>query len=110
LIENLTLEAISIEIELPIIIYCNNVGVIFMAENATATAQTKHVDARYHFVREYVESGFLKIVFVNSKDNKADMFTKNVSSELCNKHKGMFVTRRQDVKSIRNIERRVLKG
>jgi hypothetical protein len=45
--------------------YCDNVGAIFMAENATATARTKHVDARYHFVREYVESGFLKIVFVN---------------------------------------------
>jgi hypothetical protein len=54
------LEAIGIEIELPITMYCDNVGAIFMAENATATARTKHVDARYHFVREYVESGFFK--------------------------------------------------
>jgi hypothetical protein len=67
-----------------------DVGAIIMAENATATARTKHVDARYHFVREYVESGFLKIVFVNSKENKADMFTKNASSELYGKHKGAF--------------------
>jgi hypothetical protein len=56
------------------------------------------------------ESGFLKIVFVNSKDNKADMFTKNVSSELYDKHKRTFIVRRQDVESIQNIEGRVLKG
>jgi hypothetical protein len=73
--------------------YCDNIGAIFMAENATVTVRTKHVDARYYFVREYAESGFLKIVFVNSKDNKADMFTKNVSSELYDKHKGTFITR-----------------
>jgi hypothetical protein len=81
-----------------------------MAENATVTARTKHVDARYPFVREYVEIGFLKIVFVNLKENKADMFTKNVLSELYDKHKGMFITRRQDVELIRNIEGRMLKG
>jgi hypothetical protein len=104
------LEAIGIEIESPIIMYCDNVGAIFMAENATATARTKHVDARYNFVREYVESGFLKIIFVHSKENKADMFTKNVSRELYDKHKGTFITRRQDVEKIWNIEGRVLKG
>jgi hypothetical protein len=103
------LEAIGIEIELPIIMYCDNVGAMFMAENATATVRTKHVDARYHFVREYVESGFLKIVFVNSKENKSDMFTKNVSSELYDKHKGTYIIRRQEVEPIRNIEGRVLK-
>jgi hypothetical protein len=104
------LEAIGIEIELPIIMYCDNVEAISMAENVTATARTKHVDTRYHFVREYVESGFLKRVFVKTKDNKADMLTKNVSSELYDKHKGMFITRRQDVESIWNIKGRVLKG
>ena len=57
-----------------------------------------------------MESGFLKIVFVNSKENKADMFTKNVSSELYDKHKGSYITRRQDMETIRNIKGRVLKG
>jgi hypothetical protein len=93
------LEAIGIEIELPIIMYCNNVGAIFMAENAMATVRTKLVDARYHFGREYVESGFLKIMFVNSKENKSDIFTKNVSSELHDKHKGTYIMRQQAVES-----------
>jgi hypothetical protein len=88
----------------------DNIGAIFMADNATATARTKHIVAKYHCVREYVECGFLKLVFVNLKDNEADMFTKNVSSELYVKHKGMFITRRQDVESIWNIKGIVLKG
>jgi hypothetical protein len=54
--------------------------------------QGQSSDARYHYVREYVESGFLKIVFVNSKDTKADMFTKNVPSELYYQHKGTLIT------------------
>jgi hypothetical protein len=108
--EVMILEAIGIEIELPIIMYCDNIGAIFMAKNATVTARTKHVDARYHFVREYVESGFLKLIFGTSIDNKADMFTANVSSELYDKHKGTFITRRQDVDTIWNIKGRVLEG
>jgi hypothetical protein len=40
-----TLPDIEIQVELPVIIYCDNVVVIFMAENATATARTKHVDS-----------------------------------------------------------------
>jgi hypothetical protein len=44
------LEAIGIEIELPITMYCANVGAIFMAENATTTARTQHVNATYHFL------------------------------------------------------------
>jgi hypothetical protein len=37
------LEAIGIEIDLPIIMYCDSVGSIFVAENAMATARTKHI-------------------------------------------------------------------
>jgi hypothetical protein len=90
------LEAIGIEIEVLTTIYCNDVEAIFMAQNVTMTASTKHVDERYHFVREYIEKRFLKIVLVNSKEIKVDMFTKNVSSELYDKHKGTFIIRRQE--------------
>jgi hypothetical protein len=55
-----TLKDISMEVELPVVIYCDNVGAIFMAENATATSCTKHVDTRYLFVREYIIDEFVK--------------------------------------------------
>jgi hypothetical protein len=76
---SMVLRSLGIEIDLPITIYCDNVGAIFMTENASATSRTKHVDARYHYVREFVEDGFIRIIFVKSENNKSDWFTKNVS-------------------------------
>jgi hypothetical protein len=81
-----------------------------MTENASATSRTKHVDARYHYVREFVETGFIKIVFVKSEDNKSDWFTKNVSSELYSRHMGSYIIRRSEVDTMMNAEGRVLEG
>jgi hypothetical protein len=47
-----------------------------------ATSCTKHVDTRYLFVREYNIDEFVKVVFVKSEVNKADMFMKNVSVDI----------------------------
>jgi hypothetical protein len=85
------LKSVDIKVELPIIVRVDNVGAIFMSETASATARTKHIDTRYHFIREFVEDGVLKIVFVQTADNRADMFTKNVTSEIYEKHVGEFV-------------------
>jgi hypothetical protein len=63
------LQDIEVTVELPVINYCDNVGAIFMAENAPATMRTKHVDARCHFVREYIVDEFVKVVFDKCGDN-----------------------------------------
>ncbi len=41
---------------------------------------------QYKFVHEFVEDGFLKIIFVRSEDNDADMFTKNLKGGLHEQH------------------------
>lgn len=69
------------EIEFPIQVNVDNAGAIFMANNRTTSQRTKHVDTRYHFVREYVEDGILKVVYVMSEKNDADPFTKNVNEK-----------------------------
>ena len=64
-----------------LIVCCvDNVGPIFMAENVTATLKSKHIDTRVKFVTQFVDDGFLKILFVKTAENVSDMFTKNVSS------------------------------
>ena len=40
----------------------------------------------YKKIREYIEDGKVKIVFVKSEENIADIFTKNVNGEIYNKH------------------------
>ena len=84
----------EIPVELPVIVRVDNVGAIFMSANQTATGRTKHIDIRTNFVREYVEDGLIKIIFVKSEDNKSDGFTKNTSIETYERHQGSYVADR----------------
>ena len=58
--------------------YCTVSVDIFMSQNASTGVRTRHEDIRYHFIRENVEDGIIKIEFVKSNDNDSDIFTKNV--------------------------------
>ena len=51
---------------------------------------------RYHFIREYIEDGIVKIVFVKSKENDADIFTKNVSGDVYGEHFPKIVWDKRD--------------
>ena len=70
---------LGVNLEFPIVIHCDNVGAIYLANNAKTSGCTKHIDTRYHYVREFIEDGIVKIIFVRSEDNQAYPFTKNVS-------------------------------
>jgi hypothetical protein len=85
------LESLNLKVDKPIIVHIDNVGAIFVAENASATKNTRHIDACYHFVHEYIIDGHIKILFVMSKDNMADIFTKNVNSEIYEEHIDKFL-------------------
>jgi hypothetical protein len=71
---------------LPILVKTDNVGAMFMVQNASSGMRIRHVDTRYHFVRENLGDGIMKIEFVKSVDNKSDIFTKNVTQEIYKKH------------------------
>ena len=80
------LKFLGIPVEYPIIVNVDNIGAVYLAKNATTGNRTKHIDTRYHFVREYVEDGIIKVRFVRSEENHADIFTKNLNSEKFDKH------------------------
>ena len=80
------LSSMGIKIKLPIIVRVDNIGAMFMSNNTSISERTKHVDVRYHFIREFVEDGFIKIMFVKTKQNTADVFTKNLPKELFDQH------------------------
>ena len=80
------LEFLGITIDFPITVNCDNVGAIFLAYNAKTSQRTKHVDIRAHYVRNYVEDGIVKIIFVKSELNESDIYTKNVSGAIFRQH------------------------
>ena len=63
-----------------------------MSENVSVSTRTKHVDIRYRFVQEFVLDGFLKIIFVRTKMNDADIFTNNLGGDLYYCHSRKMIT------------------
>jgi hypothetical protein len=76
------IESMGMKIRLPIVIKVDNVGAIYLSNNYTTSQRTKHIDIRTHFVRQYIEDGIIKIEFVRSENNDADIFTKNTTEEI----------------------------
>ncbi len=72
----------------------DNNGAIVMAENIHVGQRTKHVDICWRFVNEFVEDGFLKVIFVRSENNDADIFTKNLKGEKFEKHSLKMIEKR----------------
>ena len=89
------LMSMDVEVKLPIVVRVNNIGAIFMSNNVAVLQRTKHVDIRYHFVHEFVLDGFLKVVFVKTEDNDADIFTKNLNGELYAHHAKKMVMKKE---------------
>ncbi len=87
----------GIVVKLPIIAQVDNAGAIFMTGNVSTNSQTKHVDVRYHFVRESVEEGFVKIVFVQSEQYTSDGFTKNVTGDIYDAHVADYMAERSTI-------------
>jgi len=61
---------------LPIPINCDNQGAIALAKDNKFHARTKHIDLRYHFIREAVEDAKIELNYIPTNDNAADIFTK----------------------------------
>jgi hypothetical protein len=56
------LREIGIEVNLPTKVKTDNVGAMFMAQNASSVIRTRHIDTRYHYVRDNLEEGIINIV------------------------------------------------
>ena len=85
------LQTMNITVNLPITVHVDNVGAIWLSNNRNTGNRTKHIDIRIAFVKEYQEDGKIIIKFVKSEDNEADIFTKNTSSIIYQKHQEKLV-------------------
>jgi hypothetical protein len=60
----------------PIVLYQDNQGCIKVTVNPEFHKRTKHIDVRYHYVRQKVKEGVIRLTYVHTKANVADIFTK----------------------------------
>jgi hypothetical protein len=58
------------------VIYCDNQSCIKLTENPVFHDRSKHIDIRYHSIRDYVQRGIVKLEFVPTDEQVADILTK----------------------------------
>lgn len=56
-------------------VFCDSLSVIYLAKDQAHHERTKHIDVRYHFLRD---EKMIEVKKVGTADNPADMFTKPV--------------------------------
>ena len=60
----------------PTIIYEDNQPCIEIANNQVNNGRTKHIDLQYHFVREAIEEGVIRLEYKPTNEMVADILTK----------------------------------
>jgi len=65
----------------PLNIYCDNQATIQWLKNAKSSTKIRHVNLKFHFVRDEVEKGRINVSYINTSNMIADCLTKSVSKE-----------------------------
>jgi hypothetical protein len=78
-------------LEFPIMIEVDNTRAIYIANNYTTSQRTKHIDIGAHFGCEFIADGVLKVVFICSEDNGADIYMKNTMEFLFEEHSSKYM-------------------
>nr|GFC15780.1 retrovirus-related Pol polyprotein from transposon TNT 1-94 [Tanacetum cinerariifolium] len=61
--------------------YCDSKAAIAISCNPVQHSRTKHIDVRYHFIKEKVEKGIVELFFIGTEYQLADLFTKALSED-----------------------------
>ncbi|GJT59234.1 retrovirus-related pol polyprotein from transposon TNT 1-94 [Tanacetum coccineum] len=61
--------------------YCDNKSATALCCNNVQHSRSKHIDIRFHFIKEQVENGVIKLYFVNTEYQLVDIFTKALGRE-----------------------------
>ncbi len=67
---------LGLHVDRQVVIYCDNLNNNQLARNPMFHARTKHIEVHYHFIREKILAGEIDFIYVSTKDQVADIFTK----------------------------------
>ena len=70
----------------------DNDGAISLANNPLSSARTKHIDVRFHFIRELTRSKTISVEYVPTEEQRADILTKALTGAIYKEHRGFLMT------------------
>ena len=72
--------------EKPLVLYCDNNGAVANSNELRAHKRGKHIERKYHLIREIVHRGDVAVMKIVSKQNFADPFTKTLPERVFTGH------------------------
>ncbi|TYK26489.1 retrovirus-related pol polyprotein from transposon tnt 1-94 [Cucumis melo var. makuwa] len=68
--------------QLPITLYCDNSGAVANSREPRSLKREKHIERKYHLIREIVHRGDVIVTKISSEQNMADPFTKALTAKV----------------------------
>lgn len=65
-------------------IYCDFESAIAISHNPIQHSMTKHIDLRYHFIKDHIQKGNIELIFVSTHEEIDDVFRKSLDSTKLN--------------------------
>jgi len=63
------------------VLFCDSQSAIHLGKNPTFHCRSKHIDVRYHWIRDILDSKLLELEKIHTDDNNSDMMTKTLPKE-----------------------------
>jgi hypothetical protein len=63
-----------------VLLMCDNTSAISVAKNSVFHKKMRYVERRYHFLRDHVEKGDIKMRYIDTERQLTDIFTKSFDS------------------------------
>lgn len=73
------------------VIHQDNFGSIRWTEDLQGLRKVKHVGLRYHYLRQYVPDGSIKVAYTSADKNRDESLTKSLVKERHSVHRSYFV-------------------
>ena len=74
------------DMDKPITLYCDNSGAVANSKEPRSHKRGKHIERKYHLIREIVNRGDVTVTKIPTLENLADPFTKTLTEKQFNKH------------------------
>lgn len=77
------------------VLFCDKQSAIHLSKNSTFHSRSKHIDIKYHWIRDVLDAKLLEVQKVHTNENGADMMTKALpllKFEVCCSIAGMAIT------------------
>ncbi|KAM2146326.1 hypothetical protein ACFX1Q_003199 [Malus domestica] len=78
---------------------CDNTSAIAITKNPIFHQKTKHINRRYHFIKEALQQGVIDLIHCPTKEQLADIFTKALARE-----QFTYLRNLLGVKSVHNLK------